>query len=237
MIPVILSAGEGSRLSPHTKELPKWLVQIGEKRICDHQISALSSFFDEAYVILGHGFSSFKEAEKQLPTDVEIELKPLVFSNWDETDNAGTAAYALDEIEPDEDLLLICGDIIFDEDTLAHILETYQEGLRKENYSAVVSFRGVQNQRTAIKWNHAKMIVDYGKIRGHREAGIFILNKNHLKSAKSIWNKNKTKWFPIIFTEEESKAIILSEDMKHFEINTQKDLQHAKAMLSDGDEL
>jgi L-glutamine-phosphate cytidylyltransferase len=52
---ILIAAGRGKRLGPHTEEIPKCMVQIGERPILGHVWDALSSVgVDELVVIRGY---------------------------------------------------------------------------------------------------------------------------------------------------------------------------------------
>ena len=199
MIPIILSAGRGSRVGVETKEIPKWFLDITNKHsVYDYQLASLEEHFDTAYVVLGHGFDNKKEAHAAVPTSYNIDVEPLVFEEWNKVENAGSAAYALKNV-PKEDLLLICGDIIPRGNTVTEVLQKYKTEIGPRGHSAVVAFEEQQNEKTAVRWNADGYITDYGAIEGHEEGGIFILNRKHIDVAADVWENRKNDWFPVIF--------------------------------------
>lgn len=233
VIPVILSAGRGSRLGSRTNNRPKWFLQLNEKRVCDYQLESLSTYFDQAYIVLGYGFEDSQDAKSETPTDYDIDLEPVYYPDWDKYENAGTLHYTLKQLDnQDEDLLLICGDIIFTSQLLRDILSEYRKEVGPSNLSAVCAFEGHQAAKTAVRWNDNKKITDYGRISGHEEAGIFVLASDRIKQASSILSERKQDWFPIIFPQIETKSIIIDSD-SHFEINTPEDLDQAKNRLKE----
>jgi len=229
MIPVILSAGRGSRVGKETSELPKWFLQINNNTIYDYQLSSLEDHFDTVYVVLGHGFEHREPPYEILPNEYDINVEPLVFPEWETVDNAASAAYALNKI-PDDDLLLICGDIITKDGLIDEIISKYQSEVGPLSYSAVAAIEGVQKEKTAVQWDSDEYIKKYGKIEGHEEAGIFILNKNHLNKAKNIWEKCGDEWFPIIFPLVDSKPLKIDGE-NQYEINTKSDLAETRKEL------
>ena len=231
MIPVILSAGEGSRVGEETADLPKWFLQVGDRRICEYQLDALGALFDTAYVALGHGFTDGENSTAVIPSRDDINIKPLVFPNWKQTENAGTAAYALDQMSGTDDLLLICGDVIFSREFISGIVESYKKEPRFDQHSAITAFEGIQNQKTAVRWNNEDIITDYGKVEGHEEAGVFILNEDQIQKGQKLWEQNKNEWFPFIFSHVRSRPIRVTRD-NHYEINTTVDLSVARKQLA-----
>lgn len=230
MIPIVLSAGRGSRVGEETQALPKWFLKIGNKNLCDYQLDVLSTKFDTVYVVLGHGFVNKNNPNDVLPSRNDINIIPVVYSEWENVENAGSALCAYKHICPSEDLLLLCGDIIIDEENFLQFMNKYAS-FTDDQCSAVAAFEGIQNEKTAVSWDNNKNITDYGDIEGHEEAGMFILNKNHLSDAEDMWSNNLNEWFPIIFPKVRSKAITI-DGSKHFEINTTSDLHTARERLT-----
>ncbi len=237
MIPVILSAGRGSRVGTETKEFPKWFLKIGDQQLYEYQLSSLSTHFEKAYVVLGHGFGKRnRNPEEYIQHNEKICVEPLVCARWDQMENAGTAEFALSNIPINQDILLICGDTIFNEELLANFISTYSSKVQSEARSAVAMFEGVQNQKTAIRYDDDRKVTDYGAIRGHEEAGLFILHKDHIQRAKDIWARNKDEWFPIVFPNVMTEAIGVDRK-NHIEINTRQDLMRAREICKGGENL
>lgn len=232
MIPVILSAGEGSRVGKETTDLPKWFLKVSDKRVCDYQLDALCEKFDTAYVVLGHGFTDRDDIGEMIPNHDDIDITALVYPDWDQTENSGTAAYALDQISVTDHLLLICGDLVFDQEFISDIVDRYIQESQYDQCSAVAAFDGVQDEKTAVEWNKDGSITDYGKIEGHEEAGVFILNKSHLQKGKRLWEQNKNNWFPFIFHHVKSKPIVVQQN-NHYEINTDVDLSRVRKEIAE----
>ena len=231
MIPIILSAGRGSRVGAETKEIPKWFLEItNEKSIYDYQLSSLEKHFETAYIVLGHGFNNQAEALEAVPANYDINIEPLLFDDWNSVENAGSAAYALNNL-PKEDLLLICGDIIPMGEMVTEIINQYETEVNPLGHSAVAAFEGEQDEKTAVEWNSEGLITDYGAIEGHEEAGFFILNEDHIETAAYVWENNKKQWFPSVFPEVDSQPILIDQS-DQFEINTKSDLATARNHLA-----
>ena len=230
MIPIVLSAGRGSRVGEETQDLPKWFLEIGNKYLYDYQLDALSTKFDTVYVVFGHGFVDRHNPDDVLPNRTDIDIIPIVYNKWKEVENAGSALFGLENISYSDDILILCGDIIINEERLLDFINEYKD-LSDNRRSAVAAFEGVQDKKTAVLWDKKRNISDYGAIEGHEEAGMFILNEDHTDTAREIWSNNLNDWFPIIFPEVESKAIPI-ESSGHQEINTALDLHRVREMLA-----
>jgi len=230
MIPIVLSAGRGSRLGEETQDCPKWFLELGNKNLYDYQLDALSVKFDTVYVVLGHGFVDRNDPDDVLPHRTDIDVIPVIYDGWEEVENAGSALFGLKNLSSTEDLLLLCGDIVMRKEVLSKFITKYEE-LSDDDCSAVAAFEGIQDEKTAVLWDEERHITDYGAIEGHEEAGMFILNENHIDSAKEVWSNNLDDWFPIIFPEVKSKAIPIDR-RGHHEINTMPDLHAVREALA-----
>ncbi|USZ71456.1 NTP transferase domain-containing protein [Natronosalvus halobius] len=224
---IILSAGRGSRMQNHTRELPKWFLDIDGRRICDIQLAVLSAVVDDIHVILGHGFD--EQTVDQAPIDGD-DVNLHYYSGWRQHENGGSCYFALDQLDIDDDLLLVCGDVIFRHEMLENVVEQFEKEAF-DDHSAATVIEGVQDEMTAVTWDEEQNIVDYGAIRGHQEAGIFILNQAHIETAKDILSENRDEWFPIIFPQIPTKPIKIAE-RDHAEINTPEHLQQARRKVA-----
>ncbi len=117
---VILAAGMGTRLSPLTLETPKCLTEINGQPILFRALRALASQgFSEAVIVVGHHAHNVRErvGSSCLGLDISYVDAPEYLT----TNNIRSLWDARDYC--DEDILLLEGDIVFDELVLAEILE------------------------------------------------------------------------------------------------------------------
>ena len=236
---VILAAGEGGRMGEHTDDLPKLFLDVAGRTIYDRQLSVVSDFCDAVTVVLGYGFEAATDEEiaQFVETDHDIDIEALVLADWAEVENATSCLRALEAIDDDgrtdgrsdEDVLLLCGDIVFDHAVLKRLLETFERE-RAKGYNVVGVLEGVQDEMTAVTWDDEGVITDYGAITGHQETGMFVLNGAHREEAKEILREYATEWFPVVFPRLPSKRVLLPE-RGHQEINTPEHLREAEAKL------
>lgn len=109
---VILAGGQGTRLAPYLKDLPKALIKIGDKSVIEHQISLLSSQnITDIWVLLGHLGEQIK---KSLGAGKRFNVKIRYVQ---ESQPLGTAG-ALKQLEGkiQEDFLVLSGDILLNLD-------------------------------------------------------------------------------------------------------------------------
>lgn len=108
---IILAAGSGLRLGQHTKDIPKALLDLNGKSILERQISLLRQHaINEIFVVTGY------QREKHTLKDIEYIFNP----RYAETEQLASMMVARTKIS--DDVLVIFGDIVFDEQILQQIL-------------------------------------------------------------------------------------------------------------------
>ena len=108
---IILAAGSGLRLGQHTKDIPKPLLDLNGKSILERQISLLRQHgINEIFVVTGY------QREKHTLKDIEYIFNP----RYAETEQLASMMVARTKIS--DDVLVIFGDIVFDEQILQQIL-------------------------------------------------------------------------------------------------------------------
>ena len=108
---IILAAGSGLRLGQHTKDIPKALLDLNGKSILERQISLLrQQGINEIFVVTGY------QREKHTLKDIEYIFNP----RYAETEQLASMMVARTKIS--DDVLIIFGDIVFDEQILQQIL-------------------------------------------------------------------------------------------------------------------
>ena len=122
---IILAAGKGERLQPHTKDIPKCLLTLDNETILEHQINHLkSSEVDEVNVVVG--FAS-KKVEEFLGNYDSLGMKINTIYNpfWESTNSLFSLWAA--RFELDSDVLLLNGDDVFELDVIKLILSNQDE--------------------------------------------------------------------------------------------------------------
>jgi choline kinase len=108
---IILAAGEGSRLRPHTLDRPKCLVEVNGKSLLDHQLAVLRSFaIDPIAIVAGYMAASLDRP------DLNVHLNP----RYAETNMVWTLFCA--ESELSGELIVSYGDIVYSKEALAALL-------------------------------------------------------------------------------------------------------------------
>lgn len=231
----ILSAGEGSRLDLN-KQLPKSFINIGKFTILERQLHSLLPHIkngplnETVNLVLGYGFvgNSSPEATVRELIDVpeEISINCLVLPHWGQTENAASALAVLPCVR--DDLLLLCGDVVFTQSLIGNVTDEYEQSCVPESTSAVAAIEGWQDEMTSVRWDENHIVTEYGAIAGHQEAGIFILNKSHFSKAGERWiDGARSEWFPVVFEGVTTRAITVS-DNEHGEVNTREQLSEIR---------
>ncbi len=150
---VILSAGQGKRLSPLTDARPKCLVPIAGRPILEWQMRALAEAgVEEIAVVTGFCGDAVEAFLKT--TSVPVEVRTVFNPFYTVADNIGSCWAAKDLIG--EDTLLLNGDTLFEPAIAERVIETAEAPIsvtvdRKENYdSDDMKIRAEDGRLTAI---------------------------------------------------------------------------------------
>ena len=137
---IILSAGQGKRLMPHTRDLPKCLLPVqGNRPVLEVQLRALrDGGVSKARIMVGfqaEKVEAFLAAHPVPGIEVETRFNPF----FDSTDNLVTAWLARWEMA--DDFLLLNGDTLFEPDVLRGLLSRPEAAIRlvvngKSHYDA-----------------------------------------------------------------------------------------------------
>ncbi len=123
---MILSAGMGTRLDPLTRTCPKCMVHVAGKPIMEHQLDALDrAGIDRCTVVVGHmaeSVSGYFGAKYR-----GISLDYVENTVYAETNNL--YSFWLAKSHLDDDLLLLEGDLVFDDNLVKQLAHTGQENV------------------------------------------------------------------------------------------------------------
>lgn len=117
---IILSAGQGSRLLPLTESVPKCCLMLDGKPLLQHQVESLAANgLDDIVVVTGFNH----QAVGNVVNDINIpgvSVRTLYNPFYAVSDNLGTTWIARKEMR--SPFLLVNGDTLFEESTLAQLL-------------------------------------------------------------------------------------------------------------------
>ena len=147
LLGVILAAGKGTRMLPFSERFPKPIPPIGGKPLLVHQIEALRELgVRELVIVIGHlGY----EIVRSLGDGSEYGVK----IRYVEQEETLGIAHALCKLERhvDRPFFLFLGDIFFETENLASMVERLGRGTRDET-AAVLAVKREPN-REAIRRN------------------------------------------------------------------------------------
>jgi CTP:molybdopterin cytidylyltransferase MocA len=201
-----------------TDDAPKAFIDIDGRTLYERQREALSSFVDGITVALGYEADTARE---HLDSADAVTL-----DDWDEYDNAESLRRALVRI--DDDALVLNGDVAVAPRTVARLVRRFEELDRTHN--VVGCLPGVQDDHTAIRTNDSGEVTAYGKIPGHRHAGVGVVARRNQDDAREILARNADDWYPNVYPETPTKRVVVPPDA-HIEINRPEDLDRARERL------
>jgi choline kinase len=102
---IVLAAGEGTRLRPHTLDRPKCLVELAGRSLLDHQLATLARC-GVRDVTLVTGYRAEQLEARGLPTRHNPD--------WSRTNMVASLMCAADRLDGGEDVLIAYADIVYE---------------------------------------------------------------------------------------------------------------------------
>ena len=122
---IILAAGKGERLQPHTKYIPKSLLKINRYTILENQINHLKKCdIDEINVVVGFAYQKVEEFLSNLNI-LGIKINTIFNPFWSSTNSLFSLWSARDVIN--DDIILLNGDDVFEINVLRKIISNKDE--------------------------------------------------------------------------------------------------------------
>jgi choline kinase len=162
---VVLSAGQGRRLLPHTRNLPKCLLPVGPngRTVLDLQLETLVAAGIDGPITVMVGFGA-EQVERHVANqrtvdcDVRLVFNPL----HRHSDNLVTAWFATQCVH--DDFVLLNGDTIFEPAVLGRVLDVRDTAL-----VAAASRKDAYDSDDMCIWVEDTHLVGIGKERRERE--------------------------------------------------------------------
>lgn len=154
---IILVAGQGLRMRPLTNDIPKCLIGINKKPVLINTLQNLEqNNIKETILVVGY----LKNKIKRAIEDRFGKMKITYVENdaYDKTNNSYSLWLAIKE-RFNEDLLLLEGDIFFENKLLKEFLADKRENLtivEKYNPNLDGTFVGVGEDKRVLSWVHKK---------------------------------------------------------------------------------
>lgn len=214
---VILAAGEGSRMGPHTADVPKAFMTLAGRTLYERQRAAIDDHVDGVTAVLGYAAENVREAV--------ADARTVVFEEWAEYENAESLRRGIAGLE--DDVLVFNGDVIVTEAAVTRLVERFE---RAPTRSVVGCLPGTQTGETAVRSDDRGVVTDYGMIPGHRHAGLGLVAEDHLPTARSYLADHRREWYPGLYTVVETEIVRIPTD-HHIEINRPRDKVAARNKL------
>lgn len=112
---VILAAGQGTRLHPYTKDVPKCMVKIEERTLLEHQLDIIRSIgIDDINLVAGYQCEKLKSYNL-----------PIFFNKEYDTTNMLYSLFCAEKLmQEDGDLIIAYGDIVYSAEILKVLLSS-----------------------------------------------------------------------------------------------------------------
>jgi choline kinase len=121
---IVLAAGRGTRLGELTENVPKALIEVGDKPILEHIINRVAQCgIREAVIVIG--FKGELIRNRFGEQFGEVRIKYIENPIYDKTNNIYSLWLAKDEI--DQDIVIINGDDLFHVGILKNLVESEHE--------------------------------------------------------------------------------------------------------------
>lgn len=231
---VILAAGIGSRLRPLTNKIPKCLIEVNNVSLIKRIVNQIQSFNKDLVPIIigGYKFEVLSEHLKNL------EVRLIENKDYLSTNNMYSLHLAINEMV-DNDILIINGDCIYEDEIVYKMLETDDSRIaiiktefNEEAMKVRVNNQGIISEmsKSLMKQNDVFVSMDMYRLS---KKDIMLLKeviKTYIdKNEKNLWTEFaindilfKTEIAPLDFS-----------DKKWFEIDTLEDLEKAEIKFTD----
>jgi len=130
---IILAAGTGTRLMPLTKDIPKPLLEIGNKSLMERMmINCISNGVNEFIIVLGHKKERVIEKIDYLKKKYPIQIDTVENKKYSQTNTSYSVKLATYQL--DDDVIIINGDNVVDERIISGLLKINETALVVDNY-------------------------------------------------------------------------------------------------------
>lgn len=118
---IILAAGQGRRLLPHTASKPKALLDIGGKTLVERQVQAFAECgITDFVVVTGYGSQQMEQALATVGTRYRVQIRTVFNPFFEVADNLASCWMARGEMNTD--FIQVNGDNVFRADVVSQLL-------------------------------------------------------------------------------------------------------------------
>jgi len=240
---VILAAGMGTRLRPLTNSRPKCLVEVHGKPIVQHQMESLAkSGVAECVLVTGYLSDQVRGHFGREFRGVEISY--VQNERYDETNNLYSLWLALKEF--DDDMILLEGDLIFEDALLEQLLTSPDPSVAVvDRYQpfmdgTVILPEGRLSKAMVLKKDQE---ADFDYSRALKTVNIYKLSGKDLSRqiipelSRYVVEGKTDQYYEAVFADLVSRgvfelSILRTEATKWAEIDTMEDLELAEKLFS-----
>ena len=125
---IILSAGQGSRLLPLTRDVPKCMIDFNGRTLISWQIAALvANGVTDIVVVTGFRTERVEDHALQLYRDTGARIRTVFNPFFQVADNLGTCWIVREEM--DRDFIILNGDTIVSDEIVAKLVNGAQDAI------------------------------------------------------------------------------------------------------------
>jgi choline kinase len=236
VIVVILAAGMGKRLMPLTKERPKALLKMNGKTILENIIEkCVKNYIKKFIITVGYKKEAIRSECDLLRVKYNIEIHLIENKRYFETNTGYSLYLALKKIN--DDVLIINGDNLFDEQIVINLLKSSKSAIVIDNVKKLnkESFK-ISLDKNTIKDMGKKISIassngEFIGISKVNNEDIFIFKK----ILCGIIKKNLEEFYDIAFKESNGKIpldFIYTNGLNWTEVDTYNDFENAKKLVN-----
>ncbi len=209
---LILAAGRGTRISRYLSGMPKCTVDIGGERLIRHTVRLLRKYgIRDVGIVLGYRQEAVREVLSGL--DVAYYVNPF----YDVTNSIASAWFARDFFNPQQDMMIMNGDVYIDGDLLEELLA--------ETRSPVMFADETRKETADYKFYYEnEVLIKYGKeLEGDDITGEYIgiarFNRAFVpefltKMDEMIANQQHSVWWENVLYELSARRDIYVRDIR-----------------------
>lgn len=237
---ILLSAGQGKRLFPFTKDRPKCMIEIEGSTVIEYQINALKNAgITEIVVVLGFKAKMVEEYLKNTYKNSDINIKFYYNPFYCVSDNLATCWIVREEFN--DDFLIVNGDDIFEASLVRKLIQS-----KKSPVTVAVNIKkSYDTDDMKVKYGKDGSLIEIGKHLELDEAegeaiGIHLFRDKGVKLYKEKVEEimsaieGLSKWYPFAIdclAKDGHVTVCDISEFKWAEVDFPQDLEYARKVV------